>query len=229
MLRICCIFKRGERVVIINYIIGGLFTLTYFIRIIMEDRITPTYGIIGGIISTIYLICILDFCMNKLSFLSWIEKYTIIVTFFLAHIIIFGTIFFMFFSFMMIIYEVYGFRNDKDFRELKYALSTIFNKSFKEESKVKTVIKQINNLINPFSKLADNIKISLGKIIKTIMLISYIASGVIILSVVTNYLEIKGFDFSIASLKRDYELYKTVFVTSIIPFTINYVRDLNKQ
>lgn len=222
---------KGERMDILVafiFIIGTLFTATYFIRVVREDKFSIRFGIIGAIISAGYLYWSIFLIMNKLSEIEGIDKYSIILTYLISHLLMFAVVFFVIFYLIIIPYQIYRFTQDdwvkKNVARIKKVVITIIAK----HSKLSIVLAKLNIYINPFRKMDKELNISGAKIIKSIILISYLISGIIILTYLTNYLEAEGGNLELSSFKRDYELYKTVFVTSLIPFTINYLKELNK-
>lgn len=80
----------------------------------------------------------------------------------------------------------------------------------------------IDTFFNPFSYIKSISEINNYKIIKLFFLLSYLFSGIILLSPITNYFD-KYLVAEYTNFIRDYELYKTVFVTSLIPFTLTYI------
>lgn len=221
--------------VLINFIrifvliIGGLFAATYLRRVIGEENISPRYGILGGILVGAYFFLSIYSLMFKLSGIEWIEKYSIIPVYIFMHLIIFGGLFFIFTYLMIVPYEMYYLSQDNIIRSL---IEKLINKAIiflNNHSKAEKFLKIINRIMNPFRKIGDSANINLAKWIKTLILISYLISGVILLSYFTNQMEANGAVLDAQSFKRDYELYKTVFVTSLIPFTINYIKDIGKE
>ncbi|MDU1937484.1 MAG: hypothetical protein E6726_14690 [Clostridium sp.] len=217
--------------VLINFglIIGGLFTVTYFVRVIREEGVSGKYGIYGGILVGIYLCFFIYKFMFKLSGVEFIDKYSILLPYILSHLLIFGAMFFLITYLMMLPYEMYGLIQDKFIIEAFGKVRSKVKGFLNRYNKTSRLIARLIFCINPFIIVSNRREIAFAKFIKTVILISYIISGIILLSVFTNHLENNGIDFNIGYLKREYELYKTVFVTSLIPFTINYIKDLGKE
>ena len=96
--------------VLINFglIIGGLFTVTYFVRVIREEGVSGKYGIYGGILVGIYLCFFIYKFMFKLSGVEFIDKYSILLPYILSHLLIFGAMFFLITYLIMLPYEMYG-------------------------------------------------------------------------------------------------------------------------
>lgn len=205
-------------------LVGGLFTVTYFIRVINDDEINMKYGIFGALISGGYIASAIYSIMSILVNVPWLDKYSLILTYLLTHILIFSILFFLIAYFSIGIYQLYSYSNVR--RNLKCLNS--FNAIILKCSKTKEFLGQVNKYFNPLNKFKNKHKFNISKFIKLIMLISYLISGVFLLSYLTNIIELNGIDFEVPAFKRDYELYKTVFVTSLIPFTINYIKDFNK-
>lgn len=213
---------------ILIFFIGALFTLTYFIRVICEDNMNIAYAVLGGLVSGGYILMLVYKIMKLLIYVPSVDKYSLIPTYLLIHIAIFAIIVFIISYLGILIYQIYI--NCKE-----NFIVNIFNDSIKVLKKViykhdglTSIIRKINMILNPCRRSEDKFNINISRVIKLIMIISYLVSGIFLLSYFTNLMESRGVSFEIEALKRDYELYKTVFVTSLIPFTINYIKDFNK-
>ncbi|MGG7160085.1 hypothetical protein [Clostridium baratii] len=210
-------------------IVGILFTVTYFVRVIKEDKFSAKYAVGGALISGIFSFAFILSLIQILSRINDIDKYSIILVYFLAHLLLFSVICIFIAYFMIIIYEIYMFNKDGVITKIIDIMKNKFVIITKNYEKIRLVVRKLNVFFNPFRKIGNGVNINLPKIMKAVMLISYLISGVILLSYFTNYIEINGGNFNSQIFKREYDLYKNVFVTSLIPFTINYIKDLNKN
>lgn len=93
---------------------------------------------------------------------------------------------------------------------------------------ISSVWNRINKAFNPLYNI--NIKIDPNRLIKIMILVAYLLAGIILLSPMTclyekDLINIAGESY----FNRDYELYKQVFITSLIPFILGYIINGKKK
>lgn len=220
-------------IIILLAILGALWTLKFFVDL-FEDVETKFINIRGGI-SALYMLIVLSYLAQNLSEYDSLLKYSTVPTLLIFHLLLCcflcTAIFYLSFlvkavwqSVSIVKFINYIFCQLSSDR-LTY---TIFNKVFyKIEDFIIRCLHNVNIMINPFYNIDKSRKRNSTRVIKMILIISYLISGMIILSPFINYINIKDSSLITESFKRDYELYKNVFVISLIPFSINFL--INKK
>ncbi|MBU3109474.1 hypothetical protein [Clostridium gasigenes] len=223
-------------ILIIVTILSALYTIKFFIELLNErihkdnERIIKkaffsTFGLL------LTLAFISDYILNKFYILS---KYSIIPTYFIYHIFISCMICCCLWLVMLIIINV----NETIYKAKKKLEMSIYTirKDTGLLTKIKVFLRKkltdINRTFNPMYTINFE-EVNIIKIVKIIFIFSYLLSGIIMLSMATNYIDIKSKEIRDGQVKvenqiddnfkRDYELYKSVFVVSLIPFSLNYI------
>lgn len=165
----------------------------------------------------IFLLIILLLSFNFISSIITSIKYTTLTIYLLMHIIIFAIVCYLNLALMMMIVSSYTF--------IKSTIISIF-KHKKVNGSYKKIFKFIHKNLDPFYTINFE-KITITKFVKIIFILSYLISGVIVLSYCYNYFKLNN--YIPENFNNDYEIYKSVFVVSLIPFTINYLTNRNKK
>lgn len=220
-------------IIIILGILGALWTLKFFVDL-FEDVETKFINIRGGI-SAVYMLIVLYYLAQNLSEYDSLLKYSIVPTLLIFHLLLCCFLCTTIFYFSFLVKAVWGSVSIVKFINYIFCeLSsdrltyTIFDKVvYKIEDFIIRCLHNVNIMINPFYNIDKSRKRNSTRAIKMILIISYLISGMIILSPFINYINIKDSSLITESFKRDYELYKNVFVISLIPFSINFL--INKK
>ncbi|GAB6167581.1 hypothetical protein JCM1393_00410 [Clostridium carnis] len=218
-------------IIIIISILAGLYTTKFFVEVFNEKiELGNRYIFIKALISTTILMIALslfnDFVLQKYSILT---KYSIIPIYLVFHLIIACVLCCILWGILIIINKT-----NNNIKETQKVINTNKSKNERDiniplltKSKCFFIngINYINKHFNPLYTI--NLKeINVIRIIKIIFLLCYLLSGIIMLSYVSNYLDLKIIAHELEEISyfnRDYELYKSVFVISLIPFSINYI------
>lgn len=90
---------------------------------------------------------------------------------------------------------------------------------------------QVKKYLNPFYKIpCTKRNISTIYNIKSTIFICYLISGIIIISPLYNYLiGLSEMEEYLPIIKNDYEIYKSIFITSLIPYFINFFINNNRK
>lgn len=205
-----------------------LLSIKYFIEIINE-KITGNYKVIliKAFMPPIILGFIFDIANEIIEeYIDLLVKYSTLLYYIFAHIIIFIAIYTISIGIISFIIFLYSFI--KDF----FVIFFIFN--YFPELLIKITrhfFSFINRELNPFYTI-DFKSINVIRFIKKIYIISYLIAGVLILSYFNNYLELSIANDESMTLRyfsKDYEIYKGIFVMSLIPFSINYLMNKDKK
>jgi hypothetical protein len=214
-------------------ILGGLFTFKFFFMLFYEKNYlnddenslkNSNKFFAGAFISSVYLLVLIFTLYKKVDI---VQLNSIIPLYIFFHLIIWIFSCFSIFTLFMFLPDllsIFSFilKPLHSFIEIIKEIKILYNCIIK-------IFNYINIYFNPFNCKGNFEKISHYRKIKLIFLISYFISGVIILSVYTNYLEANGLKTSLPSFTREYDLYKNVFVTSLIPFILNYILKPNDK
>lgn len=156
------------------------------------------------------------------KYLSYIIQYSTLPLYLISHLAIFVTMFNALFLFIVKSIHVYNFIKDIIKKQVKLKKIKGFYK--------KSLIWIYKNL-DPFYTV-DLKSINSIKLIKSLLLISYLIAGIIILVVFNRYIELdiaSSAENFIGYFNKEYELYKGIFVVSLIPFTINYLTNKDNK
>lgn len=209
-------------------IILGLITLKFFIELFNEKiNIDLNHILFKASISLIFTIItfgyIYDYFFEKIEFIT---EYTIIPVYLIFHLLIecilcMGIIFIL----LIIIEIINGLRGSVTL--IGDIIKGLLGDFIKIRNFFYGILKYLNESINPLYTV-DLKNINIIKSIKIIFVINYLVAGLVMISPMTNYinetmeesyLNTSTYD----NFKRDYELYKSVFIMSLIPFSINYI------
>lgn len=243
-------------IVVSTIIIIILIGIKFYIDLITNNikgnnLVVLVRGIIAVCVSMTLVTTIPSKIGEMLQIGEIINKYSFIPLYLFFHIVIWLTISLIILSVAFIIYYVYliVFR-------FTSSLKTVFKEfliSIDEKLLylVKRFIEFINKYINPIYSLR-NYKLSITKRIKIWFILTYLLSGIILLSPLTKYMKILTQEelikvenkyekdgnsddkylnevreiyesFSSEEFKNDYDLYKNIFIISLIPFSLSYI------
>lgn len=212
--------------------------------------------LIRGIVAILVSMALLSIIPHKIEEIfqigEIINRYSFIPLYLFFHILLWLVISFFIFLFAFIMYYIWLLLVEGVLLFIKKMCKEILL-SFDERLLYlsKRFIKFINKYINPFYSLR-NYKLSITKSIKIWFILSYLVSGIILLSPITKYMKIlvqeeliklenkyqeawnRDYEylnevremqksFSSEDFKNDYDLYKNVFIISLIPFSLSYI------
>lgn len=212
--------------------------------------------LIRGIVAILVSMALLSIIPHKIEEIfqigEIINRYSFIPLYLFFHILLWLVISFFIFLFAFIMYYIWLLLVEGVLLFIKKMCKEILL-SFDERLLYlsKRFIKFINKYINPFYSLR-NYKLSITKSIKIWFILSYLLSGIILLSPITKYMKIlvqeeliklenkyqeawnRDYEylnevremqksFSSEDFKNDYDLYKNVFIISLIPFSLSYI------
>lgn len=240
---------------LICLIVGLIFTIRFFIDLITNNikgnkLVTFARGACSVGFTIVVLLIIRSKAVELLQIEELINEYSIIPLYLSFHIIICLFLCYIIFSVAFITYYIYlGIINI-----IKSILITIKATIISDDKRILDssgkLFKLLKKYINPFYELRDY-EISITRIMKMCFIISYLISGILMLSPITRYVkdeakrelikieekyqdnnsefddleEIRKVNNLLESedFTNDYELYKSVFVISLIPFSLNYM------
>lgn len=213
---------------LINYfliIILSLFTLRFILSLFVEDKKQNNFFKLSfcTFVSAFYLFSLLVILSQKIDSM---HLPTLIPLYLSIHLIMLLIMSVVFFYIIFLIHLLFYGTKSNFIIDL---FSTLIEISIRLIKKIPflynlcaKILNFLNILFNPFLYFKNIGKINNYKLIKLFFLISYIISGLILLSPITNSYEVM-LTSEFSNFTRDYELYKTVFVTSLIPFTLTYL------
>lgn len=215
-------------IITIISILAGLYTIKFFVEVFnekieMENRTIFIRAFISTLVLLMGLALFNDFVLKKYSILT---KYSIIPIYLVFHLLIACILCCFLFGILIIINRTSD--NIKETQKIikKNKIENVFKFNISILTKSKRILIQsanyINRHFNPFYTINLK-KINVIRTIKIIFLSCYLLSGIVMLSYLSNYVVNINKMEEINYFTRDYELYKSVFVISLIPFSINYI------
>ena len=245
-------------IVISVFIILILVTIRFFIDLLTDslngDKFTIAIKAFLSAATSIIVICILGDKSGEIFNLPFnLYEYSFIPLYIYFHLVIWLLICFLIFFVGVVAYYFllifkFSFINIVCVF-IKGIIKIIVSSNEKFLEKYRKFRDVIDTNINPISAL-KNYEFSIVRIIKICFVITYLISGLIVLSPMTRYVkaevgkellaiennenrnkeetyieEIKEVDRLLKGeeFKNDYELYKSFFVTSLIPFSLKYL------
>ena len=169
---------------------------------------------ISLLVSAIMCIFILSFAFTSYSkTIDNITKYSAIPIYFFTHLLLcllFIYIFSLWNIFISsVIKEIIGFTNIMFKPIYRFFLKSMFFRKY----------------IDPYNGISShNTPYSTIRFIKSILFACYLLSGIVVISPFYNWLiKSDGISTYLPVLKTDIEIYRSIFVVSLIPFFLNYI------
>lgn len=207
---------------LIFIILGGLFSLNFFINLIFRDAQHYSWKSIlfSGLICCIYLIYMASPLISLIISTGLIDKisnYTIIPLYFFFHILITLII-----SIILILFLLLPKILLDEYSGMLSLLNPSTYLNLNLPRFISHFLHKINIYFNPIYSI-DFSSINNKFILKSIFLVSYLISGISLLSPLTNHLISSGITANMSHFTKDCDLYKSVFLISLIPFILKYI------
>lgn len=210
----------------ILYIVGiplaTLYFIRFFTKVIYDKDFTNNKDAFSSLlVSAIICIFLISFVFQHYSkFIDTTIKYSVIPIYFSIQIL-FCLLFIYIFSLgnLIIIFVI------QQLSSFLFPFKTIYIFLLKSTIFRKYIKPFFNKYINPFYRIQFN-KNSYSTVyfIKSIIFTCYLLSGIVVISPVYNWIiQSKGVTTYLPILKSDIDIYKSIFVVSLIPFFLNYI------